>query len=207
MARRTKRELDKSRKQRPARTPRGEALEALFASEYAKDRNGTQAYIRAVPGTQWNRASVAACNMLKKGSVQSLITEKLQAVIENNDLSVERVLEEVRRIALANKLDYGEVMPNGKFRVDLSRTTRAQMSAVQEVQSEEYVDTEDKDNPHVTTVRNTRIKLHDKPNSLKLLMQYYKLLTDKLEFGAVGGGALVPPVINVNFRTVAEKKK
>lgn len=69
----------------------------VFVAEYAKDRNGTQAAIRAgySPKTAQEQASV----LLSKPIVRAAVDETLAKIAAKCELSAERTLREVARLA------------------------------------------------------------------------------------------------------------
>lgn len=73
------------------------AKEALFVAEYLKDRNGTQAAIRA--GYSPKTAHQTAYELLRKPEIAARIRENAESVAAIAGLTVERTLREVARIA------------------------------------------------------------------------------------------------------------
>lgn len=80
----------------------GAALEPRqqrFVDEYLIDLNGTQAYMRAEPGTTEKSARTLACRMLAKVNVQAAITAGREKTAERLGLTRERVLAEYAKLA------------------------------------------------------------------------------------------------------------
>lgn len=80
----------------------GAALEPRqqrFVDEYLIDLNGTQAYMRAEPGTTEKSARTLACRMLAKVNVQAAITAGREKTAEKLGLTRERVLAEYAKLA------------------------------------------------------------------------------------------------------------
>jgi phage terminase small subunit len=71
--------------------------ETIFVREYLLDLNGTRAAIAA--GYSSKTASVAASRMLKKVKVQALLKQMMEERRHRLDISAERVLRELARIA------------------------------------------------------------------------------------------------------------
>lgn len=69
----------------------------VFVAEYLKDRNGTQAAIRA--GYSKATAGSQAERLLKKAEICAAVEEGLNRITAKCELSVERTLREVARIA------------------------------------------------------------------------------------------------------------
>jgi phage terminase small subunit len=72
-------------------------------------------------------------------------------------------------------LDYVTIQ-NGAAVVDLSRVTRDQAAAMQEITVDEYMDGS---GPDARPVKRIRLKLTDKVRSLELLGRYLKLFHDR----------------------------
>jgi phage terminase small subunit len=78
-------------------TPKQEA----FAIEYLKDKNATQAAIRA--GYSKKTAYSIGCEMLKRTDVQQFLRDKQEEAAKNATITVESIAENLREIA-ANPL-------------------------------------------------------------------------------------------------------
>lgn len=80
--------------------PKEKALtpkERQFAAEYLKDRNGTQAYLRAFPGAKPNSARVQATRLLAKPALRALVDAHLKAQEERAILTADDVLRAIKR--------------------------------------------------------------------------------------------------------------
>jgi phage terminase small subunit len=105
-----------------------------------------------------------------------LVCDRFKAMLGyGRPADVSPVLEELRRLAMANIMDYLTV-DGGNVYVDLSRMSREQASAIQEVTVEEYVGKSGK-----RDIKKTRFKLADKRAALELLGKHLKLFTDRVE--------------------------
>jgi phage terminase small subunit len=103
------------------------------------------------------------------------------------DLSAERILGELARIALANMQDYVTVGPDGETRfVDPARLSRDQAAALQEMTIEEFTD-------HGKTKRRVRYKLADKRAALVDIGRHLGLFVD-------------PSLVNVNVGNFFSEK-
>ena len=87
----------------PAATPvslsAAEARQERFVAEYLLDLNGTQAYIRTVPGTPERTAQTMASRLLGKVEVQAAITAERAKTSATLGLTRERVLAEYAKLA------------------------------------------------------------------------------------------------------------
>lgn len=75
------------------------AIEERFALEYIKDQNGLRAYKAVKPHVADNTAATTAHKLLKKTEVQAFIAERTQAVAQRMELSAERTMREIARLA------------------------------------------------------------------------------------------------------------
>jgi len=104
----------------------------IFVREYLIDLNGARAAIAA--GYSEKTARAAASRLLTKSNVQELIEKLTAARAQRLDISADRVLWELAKMAFANMLDYVTVQ-NGDAYIDLSKLTRDQAAAIQESRS------------------------------------------------------------------------
>lgn len=153
----------------------------FFCKEYLIDLNATQAAKRA--GYSKKTAEVLGYQLLQIPLVLEEI-ERLKAKrAAKLEITAERVLGEIAKLAFANMQDYIQVDEKGYAWVDLSKLTRAQAAAIQEVTSDSYVDTDcdnvDEDGePIKREVKKVKIKLSDKGQNLERLGKHLKLFTD-----------------------------
>jgi hypothetical protein len=101
--------------------------------------------------------------------------------------SPSEVLREIQSLAFANMLDYLGVTDHGDVYVDLSKLSREQAAAIQEVTVEEY--TEGRGDA-ARQIKRTKFKLSDKGVNLERLGKFYKLFTDKHEHTGKDNGPL-----------------
>ena len=149
---------------------KAEARREIFIREYLKDLNATRSAIAA--GYSEKGARVQGVRLLTNANVKQRIEEALAKKVDKLDISVDRVLGELSKMAFANMADYTKAQADGSAYVDLSNLTREQWAAIQEVQTEEYVEGKGDD---ARNVRKVRFKLADKRSSLELLGKYLKL--------------------------------
>ena len=108
--------------------------QARFVKEFLIDLNATQAAIRA--GYSAKTAAAIGHENLKKTEVDRAITEAQRTIEEKLDISAERVVMELAKLAFSNMLDYTKVTEYGQLDTDLSNLTRDQAAAIAEVTSE-----------------------------------------------------------------------
>lgn len=154
--------------------------QAMFVKEYLVDLNATRAAIAA--GYSKRTAEAAGSRLLRNVKVRAEIDKQTADRKQRLNISADAVVQELARIAFANMMDYVTVQ-GGDAYVDLSRVTREQAAAIQEITSETYVDGyEGKgEEKKPIVVKRTKFKLGDKRASLELLGKHLKLFTDRTE--------------------------
>ena len=98
-ARREGWERPEKEKQVSAKLAKLEPRQQRFVQEYLVDLNGTQAYIRTVPGTPERTAQTMASRLLGKVEVQAAITAERAKTSATLGLTRERVLAEYAKLA------------------------------------------------------------------------------------------------------------
>jgi phage terminase small subunit len=143
-----------------------------FVLAYAADpqHNGTKAALAA--GCPKTSAHVTASRWLKKTEVQELVDQFLGRLARQYELSAERVIQELCKLAFANMLDYVRINREGVAFLSLSEITRDQAAAIHEI-SLENCDRGDSKDPNAR--RALRVRLSDKVRSLELLGKFLKL--------------------------------
>ncbi len=147
-----------------------------FCREYIINLNGTRAAIAA--GYAKKSAKVTTSKLLTNVNLQARIGELMKEKADKLDLSAEKVLSELSRMAFSNLLDYGTVTDDGGFVIDLSTLTREQAAAIQEITVDSYIEGRGEQGREV---KRTRFKLASKIDALALLGKYLKLFTEKIE--------------------------
>ena len=147
----------------------------IFAREYVLDLNGTRAAIKA--GYSEKGADVAAVRLLGNARVKMLIANLVEKRLKSLDLTADKVLGELSRIGFANMLDYVKPQPDGSAYVDLSKLTREQAAAIQEITVDEYAEGR---GDAVRNIKRTRIKLSDKGTNLERLGRYLGMFKDRV---------------------------
>jgi len=144
--------------------------QSIFVDEYIKDKNALQAAIRA--GYSEASAGWRGCTLLKDPKVQAAIEDRLQAAQARSQVTVDRVLTELARIAFADITDIVSV-EGGKVRVrdtrDLPPETRKAISEITETGA---------------AGGTIKVKLHDKIKALELIGRHLAMFKDKLDVDA-----------------------
>jgi phage terminase small subunit len=130
-----------------------------FIEEFLVDFNGTQAAIRA--GYSPNTARSQASRMLTNVNVQEALVQRRQEIFDANDLTAEKVIAELVKIAFAQMDAYTSWGPLGVRMVPSNELPEGAAAAVAEV-TESITEKS----------YNLRFKLHDKVGSLDRLLKY-----------------------------------
>jgi phage terminase small subunit len=154
--------------------------QALFVDEYLIDLNATQAAIRA--GYSQRSAPEQGYDNLRKPHIAAAIQAAMDRRSAKLEITAEAVLQETAKLGFANMLDYVAVDERGSVRVNLSRLTRDQASAIIELTVEETVERASGSGASTSiTVRRTKFRLADKLGALEKLGKHLKLFTEKME--------------------------
>jgi phage terminase small subunit len=150
-----------------------EPRQERFVQEYLIDLNATQAAIRA--GYSEKTASSQGQRLLTNVEVRNLIDAALAEREVRSSVKADRVLAELARLGLSNIADYITVQEDGSAVVDLSRATREQLAAVQEITVDELTDGKGEG---ARPVKRIRLKLAPKTPALELLAKHLNLLRE-----------------------------
>ena len=140
-----------------------------FVQEYIKDLNGTQAAIRA--GYSPRSANVTSTRLLMDANVQESIQEYKEMAAKRSQVSVDRIVEEYRRLAFANTTDGIKVKGGWVTITDTDDLTPEQQAAIAEIHQ---------------TKDGVRVKFHDKTKALDSLGKHLGMFTDKVQVEQVG---------------------
>jgi phage terminase small subunit len=139
-----------------------------FVEEYLIDLNATQAAIRA--GYESKNADVVASQNLARTDVALRINERIQERSKRAEITADRVLVELGKLAFVNMADFYDMTSNGTPVLNLSKITRDQAAALTEITVE--------DTPNGQRVK---FKLADKRAALVDLAKHLGIMTDKSE--------------------------
>ena len=145
----------------------------VFVAEYLTGLNATESARKA--GYSEKTAESQGSRLLRNVKVAEAIAKAMQARNERTEISQDRVLEELSRIAFGDLRDAVVWGPGGVALLDSALLTDEQAAAISEVG-----ETVTKEGGSV------RIKRHDKVKALELLMRHMGMLNDKLDVDAKG---------------------
>lgn len=143
-----------------------------FCEEYVVDFNGTQSVIRA--GYSKKTAKEQASRLLTFANIQAKIKELTEAQSKRTEIRADQVMKELALIGFSNMLDYVEI-ENGVAYTDLSKLTREQAAAIQEIVTEEG-----------EAGRRVKIKLTDKIRALTKMGEHLGMFIERSEVGKPG---------------------
>ena len=162
------------------------AKQVRFVDEYLVDFNATQAAIRA--GYKAKTAHVIGAENLRKPKIAEEIARRQKDLQRRTEVTQERVVKELARIAFANIADYIHVETQTRTKDDgteiiyqtvmfnetqeLSADQRAALAVVKQ------------------SVNGFELKLHDKIKALELLGRHIGMFNDKLSLSGTDGGPL-----------------
>jgi phage terminase small subunit len=172
-------------------------IERRFVDEYVESENPRGAAIRAY-GKRINPGAIdpRALEMVRRPLVQAAIAELSRAATERCQISTDKILREVAKVAFSNIGDYIKITADGEPFVDMSDVDANQLAAVAEVTVEDYKEGRGDD---ARDVRKVKFKLHDKLAGLDKLMRYAGLYApDKIEHSGPGGGPIQTANANLN---------
>ena len=112
--------------------------------------------------------------------------------MKRHDVSVDRVLGELAKIAFADLADFVTIDEGGGVTIDFAKAAEHDSLAALSEITQEHV------GPKVVK---TKFKFHSKPESLKLLGSYFKMFTERHELTGRDGD---PITIAELVRSVAE---
>lgn len=167
--------------------------QARFVDEYLVDLNATQAAIRA--GYSKKTAGQIGERLLRKVEVQAALAERMKAREHRTEITQDKVLAELARIAFGNKRALMKWGPEGVKLLDSETITDDDAAMVSEVSES------------VTESGGTiRLKTHDKVKALELLGKHLGMFSDKVELTGKGGGPIEQvSMTGDEFRKIAQQ--
>jgi phage terminase small subunit len=150
--------------------------QTLFVLAYiSSGMNATKAYITA--GYSAKNAEVCACQLLRNPKVAAAIAERVGAALAKLDLSVDRVMEYVARLAFFDVANLFEDDGSLKRMKDIDERTRTSIAGLEIT---EIFDNSQGEQKHALGLLK-KVKLSDRRAALDMLMRYHSLYRDKIE--------------------------
>lgn len=155
----------------------------MFARNWVIDNNGTRSAIAA--GYSPLTAASQSTALLKNRKVQKLIEQLNAKRASKLEITAEKLDEETAKLAFSNMGDYAGVDEDGQpTGIDLSKLTRDQWAAVQEIREDTTGGAGDGERK---AILRTTLKLADKSKNLELLYRRLGLLNDKVAVSGLEG--------------------
>lgn len=152
----------------------------LFCHEYLKDRNGTQAAIRA--GYARNTAQSTASEILSYPMVKARINELIKIQLDNIKIDAKYVL---RQIINSADIDINDAYDDNGQLKPISEMPEALRKSIISIETEELFEGQGKERTHSGTAKT--IKIEGRLKALKLLGQHLKMFTDITEIPGLEG--------------------
>jgi phage terminase small subunit len=166
----------------------------LFCREYIIDFNATRAYNKTYPDCTEESARRAAHLLLTNIDIQSFINKEIEDRKERLNISQDRIIYELIKIAFSDINDYVDVIDGKTYIKDIKELDTSILCEINSIQTE--IENEKKGYQSIKT--NTKIKLCDKLKALELLGKHLKLFTDKTELTGRDGEP-IEQIINIKF--------
>ena len=157
-----------------------------FVDEYMVDFNATQAAIRA--GYKAKTAHVIGAENLRKPKIAEEIARRQKDLQRRTEVTQERVVMELARIAFANIADYIHVETQTRTKDDGTEVTyqTVMFNETQELSADQRAALA----VVKQSVNGFELKLHDKIKALELLGRHIGMFNDKLSLSGTDGGPL-----------------
>lgn len=153
------------------------ARHARFVEEYLVDLNATQAAIRA--GYSARTARQMGEENLSKPDIQAAIAKRMHDREKRTEITQDRVIAELAKIAFGNKRSVMEWGPSGVKLKDSKLLTDDDAAQVAEVSES------------VTNAGGTlKLKTHDKVKALELIGRHLGMFKDRVELTGKDGGPI-----------------
>jgi phage terminase small subunit len=154
------------------------AKQEAFVREYLIDLNATQAAVRA--GYSAKTANEQGARLLANVSVRSAVADAQKKRSDRTEITQDRVLKEIARVAFGDPRDVMTWGPGGVTLKDSATLTDDQAMQVSEVS----------ETIGATGGGSLKLKKHDKVKALELLGRHLGMFTDKTELSGAEGGPL-----------------
>lgn len=156
-----------------------------FVAEYLIDLNASEAAVRA--GYSRKTARSIASELLTKPDIAAAVVEKQAKQLAKADLTAERVLEELRRLAFFDVAEFFDDSGNLKPVSDIPKEARAAIAGIEVARA----NLDPKDGKKSEEWLH-KIKLAPKQASLEMLAKHFGLLIERVEHS--GGIAITHEV-------------
>lgn len=158
------------------KAPKLTRKQAAFIREYLIDLNAAEAARRA--GYSPKTADRTGHENLKKPEIATAIAEAQAERATRTEVTADRVVEELSKVAFVNLLDCFRLSTDGEPAIALVGSTPDQAAALTEIQVDDYVEGRGDD---ARDVRRVRIKVAEMLRALETLGQHLGMCTGRDE--------------------------
>lgn len=161
----------------------------LFVDEYLIDFNATRAYKAA--GYNVKSDNVAAANavrLLRSANIQAYLAERRKNLQERTEISQDKVLLELAKIAFSNGSDFAKVVTKPKVRKVWNDEKQEYEDKEELDQFVELLDTDElpaDKKAAIASIKNTKhgiaVETCDKVKALELIGRHFGMFTEKLK--------------------------
>ena len=174
--------------------------QARFVAEYLIDLNATRAAIRA--GYSEKTAYSQGQRLLKKVEIASQIADNTGKRLERLEISADRVLQELAKLAFYDPGALLESDGSMKQIREIDDLTRMAVAGLEV--TELFEGTGDEKHAYGLC---KKIKLADKGQNLERLGRYFKLFTEKNEISGPDGGPIHVRTLNDFYSSLPKSKE
>lgn len=132
--------------------------------------------------------------------VQAALAEARKERVERTQITADKVLKELALLGFANMQDYMRVLDDGSACMDVSKLTREQAAAIQEINSEVYLDKEER------PVKKCRLKLICKEGPLVQIGKHLGMFEERIRITTADLAAYVVHQAEVRAAVFAEAR-
>lgn len=147
------------------------ARQAQFAAEYVKDRNATQAAIRA--GYSPKTAGQQGEQLLKNLEIAAYVAQRQQQALDDAGVTAKRVIDEISLHSFSNVQDLFDEAGNLRPIHTLTRAQAACISSLEIIKKNAEAGDGKTDLVH-------KVRVTDKIKSLEMLAKHFALLTENI---------------------------
>ncbi|MGZ5900822.1 MAG: terminase small subunit [Reyranella sp.] len=127
---------------------------------------------------------------------EGAIAEKQAKFLQRYEVTPDRLIRELSKIAFSNTDDFVAVQDDGNVVIDFGTATREQFAALASIETEEVREARGDDR---VSVRKTRFKTHDKLKALTELAKLARMYpAERTELTGANGGPIKSASVNVN---------
>ncbi|MBB6218672.1 phage terminase small subunit [Anaerosolibacter carboniphilus] len=171
----------------------------IFCDEYLVDLNATQAAIRA--GYSERTAKEVGYENLTKPHIQKYIDERMKNRQQRTEITQDKVLQELARVAFARGTDFAKVALRIGYRDIVDKEGKVIGQQPFEYQAVEIINTDDIPEDKRAAIASIKqgtngieVKPYDKVKALELLGRHLGMFNDKVELAGEMGVKIIDDI-------------